>query len=78
MEQLKWSMPFDFNKDSNKEGPKFKVGNHVKASKYKIIFAKDNAPDWSEKVFFITKVKNAVPWVYVISDLNGEKLVRTF
>ena len=24
------------------------------------------------------KVKNAVPWTYVINDLNGEKLIGTF
>ena len=24
------------------------------------------------------KVKNTVPWTYVISDLNGEKIVETF
>ena len=26
----------------------------------------------------ITKVKNAVPWTNVISDLNGEEVVGTF
>ena len=25
----------------------------------------------------ITKVKDTVPWAYVISDLNGEDIVRT-
>ena len=26
----------------------------------------------------ITKVKNIVPWTYVISDLNGEEIAGTF
>ena len=26
----------------------------------------------------IKKVKNAVPWTYAISDLNGENIVGTF
>ena len=26
----------------------------------------------------IKKVKNTVPWTYVISDLNREEIVRTF
>ena len=26
----------------------------------------------------IKKVKNTVPWTYVISDLNGEEIVGTF
>ena len=30
----------EFNVDSNDKDPKFKVGNHVKISKYKYIFAK--------------------------------------
>ena len=68
----------DFNKDNNKEDPKFKVGDNVKISKYKKSFAKGYVPNCSEEVFVIKKVKNTVPWAYVISDLNGEKIVRTF
>ena len=30
----------EYNKDSNKKDPKFKVGDHVRISKYKNIFAK--------------------------------------
>ena len=41
----------DFNKENNKEGPKFKVGDHVRISKFKNIFAKGYAPNWSEEVF---------------------------
>ena len=57
---------------SNDKDPKFKVGNHVRISKYKNIFAKGYTPNWSEEVFVIKKVKNAVPWTYVINDLNGD------
>ena len=32
----------------------------------------------SEEVFVITKLKNAVPWIYVISDLKGGEIVGTF
>ena len=53
----------DFNeKKFNKKDPKFKVGNHVKISKYKNIFAKGYTPNWSEKVFIVNKMKNTVPW----------------
>ena len=31
-----------------------------------------------EEVFGIKKVKNTVPWTYVISDLKGEEIFRTF
>ena len=40
--------------------------------------AKGYYPNWSEEVLVIKKVKSAVPWTYVISDLKGEKVVRTF
>ena len=65
----------DFKKEVNDKDPKFKVGDHVRISKYKNIFAKGYTPNWSEEVFVIKKVKNAVPWTYVINDLNGEEII---
>ena len=41
--------------------PKLKVGDIVRISKYKNIFAKGYIPNWFEKVFVIQKVKNIVP-----------------
>ena len=43
------------NEDSNEKDPKFKVGDHVRISKYKNIFAKGYAPNWSEEIFFVKK-----------------------
>ena len=63
----------DFKKEVNDKGPK--VGDHVRISKYKNIFAKAN---WSEEVFVVSKIKNTVPWTYVINDLNGEEIIGTF
>ena len=37
---------------------------------YKNVFAKYYFQNWPEEVFVIKKVKNAVPWTYVISDLK--------
>ena len=51
----------EYNEDFNKKDPKFKVGGHVRISKYKSIFAKGYTPNWSEEVFVISKIKNAVP-----------------
>ena len=68
----------DFKKEINNKDPEFKVGDHVRISKYKNIFAKGHMPNWSEKIFVIKKIKNTVPWTYIISDLNGEEIVRTF
>ena len=66
------------DKEINNKDPKFKVGDHVRISKYKNIFAKGYMPNWSEEVFFIKKVKSTVPWTYVINDLNGEEITGTF
>ena len=46
---------------SNDKDSKFKVGDHVRISKHKNIFAKGYTPNWSEKVFVIKKVKNTLP-----------------
>ena len=68
----------EYNEDSNKKVPKFKVGDLVRISKYKNIFAKGYTPNWSEKVFVVSKTKNAVPSTYFISDLNGEEIAGSF
>ena len=68
----------EYNEDFNKKDPKFKVGDHVRISKYKNIFAKESTPNWSKEVFVISKIKNTVPWSYAVSDLNGEKITGSF
>ena len=50
----------NFKKESNDKDPKFKVGDHVRISKCKNIFAKGYVPNWSEEIFFISKIKNTV------------------
>ena len=62
----------------NDEDPKFKIGDNVRISKYKNIFAKGYVPNCSEKVFVIKKIKNTVLWTYVICDLKGEEIVGNF
>ena len=68
----------DFKKEFNDKNPKFKVGDHVRISKSKNIFAKGYMPNWSEEIFIIKKIKNTVPWTYVINDLTGEEIIGTF
>ena len=65
-------------KEINDQDPKVKIGGNVRISKYKNVFAKGCTLSWSEEAFVIKKVKNNVPWIYVINDLNEEKTVRTF
>ena len=68
----------EYNEDSNQNEPKFKAGDQVRISKYKTVFAKGYTQNWSKEVFVVTKIKNTVPWTYVISDLNGEPIAGTF
>ena len=76
---VKGNTYIDFKKEVNDKDPKFKVGDHVRISKYKNIFAKGYTPNWSEEVLaFSKKKRNRVTWAYVINDLNGEEITGTF
>ena len=68
----------EYNEEFNEIDPKFEVKDHVRISKYKNIFAKGCAPNWSEEIFVVKKIKTTVPWTYVISDLNNEEIVVNF
>ena len=68
----------DFKKEANDKDPKFKVGDHVRSSKYKNVFAKGYTRNWSEEVFVVSKIKNTVPWTYVTNDLIGWEIIGTF
>ena len=57
----------DFEKEVDDKDSKFKIDDHVRISKYKNVFAKEYMPNWLEEVFVIKKVKNTVPWIYVIN-----------
>ena len=46
------------SKEINDEDPKFKIGDIVRISEYKYIFAKGYVPNRFEEAFVITKIKN--------------------
>ena len=68
----------NIDKEVNNKVPKFKVGDYVRISKYKNIFAKGYNRNWSEEVFVSKEIKNTVPWTDVINDVKGEKIIGTF
>ena len=68
----------EYNEDFNLKNWKFKVGDLVRISKRKNIFAKGYPPNWSEEVFVVSGIKNTVPWTYVVSDLNDEEITGSF
>ena len=51
----------EYNENFNKKDPKFKVGDNVRISKYKNIFAKGYTPNWSEEIFVVSEIKSTVP-----------------
>ena len=67
----------EYSEDFNKIGPKFKVNDHVRISKYKNIFAKGYVPNWLEEAFIVNGIKNTVPWTYTISNLNNKPITGT-
>ena len=68
----------DFKKEINNKDHKFKGDDYIRISKYKNIFAKRYMSNCSEEISVIKKVKNTVPWTYVINDLNGEEIIGSF
>ena len=45
----------EYNEKSNEKDSKYKVRDHFRISKYKNVFAKGYAPNWSEKIFAVKK-----------------------
>ena len=68
----------DFNKGNNKEDRKFKVGGHIRMSKYQNIFAKDYVPNWSEEVFVLKKLKILFRGHMLLVILKVKKLLERF
>ena len=71
-------MELHSSREVNHIHPKFKVADHVGIPKYKNIFSERYTTNWSEEVFVIKKIKNTVPWTYVINDLNGDEIIGKF
>ena len=75
------------NKDSNKrvyieqhneKSAKFNVGDSVRISKFKNIFAKGYTPNWSKEIFIVNKMNDTVPYTYNLKDLNYEEIIGSF
>ena len=64
--------------EHNKKDSRFKVGDRVRISKFKNIFAKGYTPNWSNEIFVFDKINDTVPYTYNIKDLNDEKIIGSF
>ena len=50
----------NFKKEINDKNLKCKLGDYVRISKCKNIFAKGYMPNWSEDIFVVSKIKTTV------------------
>ena len=64
--------------EHNKKSARFDVGDRVRISKFKNIFAKGYAPNWSSEIFIVDKINDTVPYMYNLKDLNDEKILGSF
>ena len=64
--------------EHNKKDSRFKLGDRVRISKFKNIFAKGYTPNWGKEIFFVDKINDTVPYMYNLKDLNGEEIIGSF
>ena len=64
--------------EHNKKDSRFKVGDRVRISKFKNIFAKGYTPNWSKEIFIVNKINDTVPYTYNLKDLNDEEIIGSF
>ena len=64
--------------EHNEKDSRFKVGDRVRISKFKNIFAKGYAPNWSSEIFIGDKINDTVPYTYNLKDLNDEEIIGSF
>ena len=64
--------------EHNKKSATYHVGDRVRISKLKNIFAKGYTPNWSREIFLINKINDTVPYTYNLKDLNGEEILGSF
>ena len=62
----------------NKKSARYNVGDRVRISKFKNIFAKGYTPNWSREIFIINKINDTVPYTYNLKDLNDEEIMGSF
>ena len=64
--------------EHNKKIARYNVGDRVRISKFKNIFAKGYTPNWSREIFIINKINDTVPYTYNLKDLNDEEIIGSF
>ena len=64
--------------EHNKKSARYNVGDRVRISKFKNIFAKGYTPNWNREIFTINKINDTVPYTYNLKNLNDEEIIGSF
>ena len=64
--------------EHNEKSARYNVGDRVRIFKFKNIFAKGYAPNWSKEIFITNKINDTVPYTYNLKDLNDEESIGSF
>ena len=64
--------------EHNEKDSRFKVGDRVRISKFKNIFAKGCTPNCSTEILIVNKINDPVPYTYNLKNLNGEEIIGSF
>ena len=62
----------------NEKSARYNVGDRVRISKFKNIFAKGYTPNWSREIFIVNKINDTVPYTYNLKDLDDEEIIGSF
>ena len=64
--------------EHNEKRSRFKIGDRVRISKFKNIFAKRYTRNWSREIFIANKINETAPYTYNIKDFNDEEIIGSF
>ena len=64
--------------EHNKKSARYNVGDRVRISKFKNVFAKGYTPNWSKEMIIINKINDTAPYTYNIKYLNDEEIIVSF
>ena len=67
-----------YSDEYNEKDTRFKVGDRVRISKFKNIFAKRYTPNWSKEIFILYKINDTISYTYNLKDLNDEEIIGSF
>ena len=64
--------------EHDKKSARYNVGDRVRISKFKNIFAKGYTPNWSRDISIVNKISDTVPYTYNFKDLSDEETIGSF